>query len=94
MEWSFRNNHPNIAYMQLYAVEGQRVYPDVNKYYKLDDSDAHPSKIKCWEGEKICYGAWVNKRTEWGVGRDNKHRCKDCCVSCTGGNVGTINLNP
>jgi len=28
MEWSLRNNHPKVAFMQLYAVDGQRVYPD------------------------------------------------------------------
>ena len=92
MTWSFRNSHPDIIYLQLYAQYKEHVWPGVRKYYKLDDSEAHTAKIKCWEGEKICYGAWTNRGAEWGVGKDNKRNCKGCCVVCSGGDHGTRNL--
>lgn len=37
MTWSFRNNHPNTAFLQLYAVQGSRTYPGKKHYFKLDD---------------------------------------------------------
>jgi hypothetical protein len=94
MTWPFKNNHPNIVYMQLYAVQGRRVYPGSNQYYKLDDSAAHNSRINCWAGEKICYGAWTTGGIVWGVGQNNSRSCQNCCVTCQSGNIRTIDLNP
>lgn len=93
MTWSFRNSHPNTVYLQLYAqYKKGHVWPGPGKYYKLDDSAAHTAKIQCWEGEKICYGAWTSGGAEWGVGRDDKRSCKGCCVTCSAGDHGTRNL--
>jgi len=95
MTWSFRNSHPNIVFMQLYAQHTNRVWPGPTEYYKLDDSASHEARIKCWEGEKICYGAWTGDgSSQWGVGRNNKGGCKGCCVVCQGGDQGKINLTP
>jgi hypothetical protein len=60
----------------------------------LEDSKAHVTRIRCWEGEKICYGAWTDGNASWGVGRNNKHDCKGCCVTCSKGDKGTETLNP
>jgi hypothetical protein len=94
MTWSFKNSHPNIVYLQLYAQYKNYVWPGPDKYYKLVDSSAHEARIKCWEGEKICYGAWTDGNSEWGVGRNNKRTCQDCCVVCRSGDQGTRNLTP
>ncbi|MBL8325226.1 MAG: hypothetical protein JNJ89_09750 [Rubrivivax sp.] len=95
LTWSFRNSHPNIIYLQLYAQYNKgHIWPAPDKYWVLKDSEAHSAKIKCWEGEKICYGAWTTGRDEWGVGRGNKRSCKGCCITCSAGNHGTKNLAP
>ena len=94
MTWSFRNNHPNTAFLQLYAVQGSRTYPGKKHYFKLDDSNAHDTSINCWAGEKICYGAWTGGGAEWGVGPNNKHGCDRCCAVCAQVKLKTRNLDP
>jgi hypothetical protein len=96
MTWSFRSNHPKVVFLQLYAQysKDKTVWPGRDQYYKLDDSEAHVARIKCWEGELICYGAWTGGGPEWGTGPNNKRGCKDCCVTCSRGDKGTRNLNP
>ena len=90
MKWSFQNNYRYTLFMQLYAQHTDHVWPGAREYYKMNDSSAHESKIKCWEGEKICYGAWTaDGKKYWGVGRNNSHRCEDCCVVCASGDRGT-----
>jgi hypothetical protein len=95
MKWSFRNNHPNIVCLRFYAQTSNRVWPAPNQCYKLDDGDAHEIGLKCWEGEKICYGAWTDSgRSQWGVGGNGKRGCRDCCATCQSVKLGTRNLNP
>lgn len=94
MTWPFRNSHPNVVFLQFYAQYSDRVWPAPNQYIKLDDSDAHDVRLKCWEGEKICYGAWTEGGSTWGVGRNNRYGCKDCCADCRSGKLRTRNLKP
>jgi hypothetical protein len=94
MTWSFKATPPNIVYLQLYGPESKNVWPAPDKYYKLDGSKAHKTKIRCSLGEKICYGAWTDGDTSWGVGKGNKSVCKGCCVACSKGDKGTETLKP
>ncbi len=94
MTWSFKATPPNIVYLQLYGPESKNVWPAPDKYYKLDGSKAHKTKIRCSLGEKICYGAWTDGDTSWGVGKGNKSVCKGCCVACSKGDNGTETLKP
>jgi hypothetical protein len=94
MTWSFNNTPPNVVYLQLYGPDSKNVWPAPDKYYKLDGSKAHKTKIRCSLGEKICYGAWTDGDTSWGVGKGNKSVCQDCCVTCSKGDKGTETLKP
>jgi len=94
MTWSFKATPPNIVYLQLYGPESKNVWPAPDKYFKADGSKAHKTKIRCSLGEKICYGAWTDGDTSWGVGKGNKSVCKGCCVTCSKGDKGTETLKP
>jgi hypothetical protein len=94
MTWSFKNTPPNVVYLQLYGPDSKNVWPAPDKYYKLDGSKAHKTKIRCSLGEKICYGAWTDGDTSWGVGKGNKSVCTGCCVTCSKGDKGTETLKP
>ena len=94
MTWSFKATPPNIVYLQLYGPDSKNVWPAPDKYYKLDGPKAHKTKIRCSLGEKICYGAWTDGDTSWGVGKGNKSVCTGCCVTCSKGDKGTETLKP
>jgi hypothetical protein len=94
MTWSFKVTPPNIVYLQLYGPDSKNVWPAPDKYYKVDGSKAHKTKIRCSLGEKICYGAWTDGDTSWGVGKGNKSVCTGCCVTCSKGDKGTETLKP
>ena len=92
MKWSFKSTHPYIVYLKLYGQNSKVVWPSPSTHWTLDDSDAHAFSIRCREGEKICYGAWADGKTYWGVGRDDKYGCETCCVVCARGDRGTRTL--
>jgi hypothetical protein len=95
MTWSFKSPPPDIVYLQLYGQDSKNIWPAPDKYYKLAGRAAHKVRIRCSLGEKICYGAWTDGNTSWGVGKDNKSGgCKDCCVTCSKGDKGTETLKP
>ena len=95
MTWSFKSAPPDIVYLQLYGQDNKNVWPAPDKYYKLDGRAAHKARITCSLGEKICYGAWTDGNTSWGVGKGNKSGgCKGCCVTCSKGDKGTETLKP
>ena len=83
-----------LVYLQFYAQEREGVWPPPDKYYVLDDYEAHEARLNCWDGEQICYGAWTNNGSEWGVGRNDSRGCENCCATCWNGDEGTRNLNP
>ena len=94
MSWSFRNNHPNKVYLRFFSQDRDAVWPGPDEYYVLDDGDPHEARLRCWEGEKICYGAWTTGGDEWGVGENDASSCNGCCTTCWSGDEGTRNLNP
>lgn len=88
MKWSFKSTYPYTVHLQLHGQYNKYVWPAPNKYYVLDDSQVHDVSIKCWEGEKICYGA-ISGKQYWGVGRNDSHGCTDCCAVCASTSVRT-----
>ena len=96
LTWSFRNNHENRVQLEFYSQNRDIAWPGGGEAYVLDDYDLHTFRLNCWEGEKICYGAWLDgdSDTYWGVGIDDKHGCEDCCVTCETADAGTRNLDP
>lgn len=59
-------------------------WPGGDKVYGLDKGEYKAVGIKCQEGERICYGAWIagNDGVTWGVGPDFDQPCGDCCTVC------------
>ena len=96
LRWSFRSNHPNRVQLEFYSQHRDAAWPGNGRAFVLDDYGVHTFNLNCWQGEKICYGAWVdgNASTYWGVGLDDSEGCYNCCVVCRNGNAGTQNLNP
>ena len=89
-----RNNHPNALEVELYSQDRNHVWPGGGEVYVLDDGETKQMPLTCKEGEKICYGAWIqgDQETYWGVGPSNEQACEDCCYTCTGGATETIDL--
>lgn len=92
--FAMRNNHPNAVEVELYSQDRNHVWPGDGQVYILDDGETKQMPLSCDEGEKICYGAWIqgDQETYWGVGPGNKQACDDCCYTCTGGATETIDL--
>ena len=89
-----RNNHANAVEVELYSQDRDHVWPGDGEVYVLDDGETKQMPLSCQEGEKICYGAWIqgDQETYWGVGPGNQQACDDCCYTCTGGATETIDL--
>jgi hypothetical protein len=89
-----KNNHPNAVEVELYSQDRSHVWPGDGQVYILDDGETKQMPLSCEEGEKICYGAWIqgDQETYWGVGPGSKQACDDCCYTCTGGATETIDL--
>jgi len=96
LTWEFRSEHPKIVDVELYSdTRRGHVWPGNNKVYVLDDYSNKTIRISCRYGEKVCYGAWVRNRNNsyWGVGYNNRNRCRSCCYTCDGGSTKVIVLN-
>ena len=91
-----QNNHPNAVEVELYSQDRNHVWPGNGQVYILDDGETKQMPLSCEEGEKICYGAWIqgDRDTYWGVGPSSQQACDDCCYTCTGGATETISLDP
>jgi len=87
--WTFRSEAPYKVYIEFYSDDRDRVWPGNGEVYYIADNNDHTYKICGYRGEKICYGAWVsgNSDTYWGVGKDARNRCRDCCYTCGDGRV-------
>jgi hypothetical protein len=95
LTWSFRSYHPNTVQLEFYSQHRDAAWPGGGRAYVLDDYDIHTFRLNCWDGEQICYGAWVDGNSEyWGVGIDDREGCDNCCVICQNADFGTRNLNP
>ena len=89
-----RNDHPNAVEVELYSQDRDHIWPGNNQVFYLNDGETKQIPLSCEEGEKICYGAWIegDKQTYWGVGPENAETCEDCCYTCEGGQTEQINL--
>lgn len=59
-------------------------WPGDGQVYLLEKGEKKSVTIDCEEGDRICYGAWVNgdDKISWGVGPDNDRFCDTCCRVC------------
>lgn len=96
LTWRIRSEHPNAVSVEFYSQDRNHAWPGGSQVYVIKDWDVHTYKLNCYTGEKICYGAWVRgrKSTYWGVGHNNRNRCRTCCYTCGGGRTKVKVLNP
>lgn len=71
-----------IVYVRIFSQDRDVIWPGAHGAYELKDSEAHDLTIQCNVGEKICYGAYDDAKSYWGVGRRGDKGCKDCCQTC------------
>ncbi|MCH8167151.1 MAG: hypothetical protein IID49_00915 [Proteobacteria bacterium] len=94
--WRIQSEHPNHVSVEFYSQDRNRAWPGGGDVHVIEDWDTHTYSLTCDHGETICYGAWVRDEdsTYWGVGRDDRFGCNNCCFTCGGGPTRTIVLNP
>ena len=94
--WRIQSEHPNHVSVEFYSQDRNHSWPGGGEVYVIEDWDTHRYLLTCNDGETICYGAWVRGEdsTYWGVGRDDRFGCNNCCYTCGGGDVTTKVLKP
>jgi hypothetical protein len=93
----FRNMSGTPLQVQLYADGRKNVWPSANMTWVLPpDRRIYVNPISCQRGESICFGAWINGRTDfyWGTGKNKQNHCVRCCYRCTGRQTEIIVFNP
>ena len=94
MGFVLQNKHSRAVVVELHGKE--TLWPGDDKVYLLDPGMTKEVTISCTEGERICYGAWINgnDRIAFGVGPDNNRTCHDCCSICVAHTMETFDLTP
>jgi len=93
----FRNTSGSPLQVQLYADSRDNIWPSANETWVYPaDGRIYVNGISCHRGEMICFGAWIEGRSDfyWGTGRGKQNRCDSCCYRCSGQQTEIINLNP
>jgi hypothetical protein len=69
-------------------------WPGSNNAYELPPHGSERRELNCYQGQKMCYGAWVrgDDGQFWGAGNNNSQSCTNCCFHCVGDTV-RYNLN-
>jgi hypothetical protein len=85
-----KNEQSRAVAVELYG-ENQR-WPGGEQVYLLDKGERKSVVIGCREGERICWGAWLNgdDRQSFGVGFDRSRACPECCRICVGSTIETV----
>lgn len=84
MTFRFVSHVASPVWVELYSAENQRSWPEDGQLFILADSSPRKFTVPCEQGERICYGAWVEGDVSqfWGAGHEGKKNCDDCCRIC------------
>ena len=96
MTFFMKNRQDRGVAVELFSQDRAISWPGGNKVYFLDVGERKSMTVSCQEGERICYGAWVNgDDSRWfGVGPDNDQPpCTYCCFICVGQTTATISVS-
>jgi hypothetical protein len=86
MSWRFQSVsrvHLPI-YFNIFDDFGGK-WPPYGRSWVLKDTREYTVSIRCTPGETVCYGAWNDRGSEWGVGRYNNYHHSDYCRRCVNG---------
>ena len=91
MTWKLRSFDKHPVELKFYSRSRKVEWPAPGQVWVLRDFQVKNFNLRCVPGEKICYGAWQRGNTNkyWGIGRNGKDGCKDCCYTCKDGLVTT-----
>ncbi len=93
--WRIQSEHPNHVSLEFYSQDRNHAWPGGGDVYVIEDWDTHTYALTCNDGEKICYGAWVNESSSyWGAGYEGAEACETCCAVCGYGDIKTKVLKP
>lgn len=95
--WRWKNRSGETVHVELYSQARNHVWPGNGRVWVVPpDHVSYSNPITCRRGEKICYGAWVagNPDLYWGVGKDDRQRCTNCCYRCRGRQSSVIVFDP
>ena len=89
-----RNQRPQGVAVELFSRDSDKVWPGNDKVFLIRPKANKSVPISCDNGERICWGAWVNgdDSVTAGVGPDNDQPCETCCFICTEHSTQTIDL--
>ncbi|MGD0642079.1 MAG: hypothetical protein ABSC22_15130 [Roseiarcus sp.] len=87
--WTVTNNSHYAVQVSFYSQVRGHEWPGGGQSWDLFDHGPHTFTLRCHNGEKICYGAFVYKTHSryWGVGFNNSNACDDCCGICGAGTM-------
>jgi hypothetical protein len=84
------HNHDRFKVgLKLFSKSRTWIWPGSDQHWDLSNDGTY--NISCNAGEKICFGAWRNDVTYWGVGEEGNQGCTNCCTTC--GNTYETTLN-
>jgi hypothetical protein len=96
MTWRLKSFDKYAVDVSFYSQNRKHIWPGGDEVYVIRDYETKSYSIKCIEGEKVCYGAWVrgSSKEYWGAGSGGKRACKSCCYTCEDGfQTPILNLN-
>ncbi|UVK55864.1 hypothetical protein DBIPINDM_002428 [Mesorhizobium sp. AR02] len=96
MAFFVKNLRKEAVAVELFSRDRETVWPGNDKVFMIDPNSQKSVPLSCNQGERICYGAWVdgNDQISAGVGPDNDQPCDNCCFICVEHTTETIDLVP
>lgn len=89
VEYNMANRTNHTVSLKFYSRSRNAVWPGASRVWVLLPQRRYTFRLRCFRGEKICYGAWPRGgryRGFWGVYRGNRG-CSSCCFRCRNGYV-------
>ena len=95
LTWRIQSFDSQVVDVKFYSQNRHHVWPSSSTVWTIRDYGVHTYRLSCIQNEKICYGAWVrgNATSYWGVGREGRQPCNNCCYTCNGGTTPIRKLN-
>lgn len=94
MAFFVKNQRSRAVAVELFSRDRKTVWPGDDQVFLIEPGSQKSVPISCNQGERICYGAWVNgdDSISAGVGPDNDQLCDTCCFICVEKTTETIDL--
>jgi hypothetical protein len=93
LTFEMQTQSPRKVFIAFFSESRNQAWPGGNNAYVISRHRpplVYNYPLQCRRGEKICFGAWEpkNSNSTWGVGKDGRHSCSDCCFIRQNGSTG------